>query len=124
VLNFLFETFRNEVILYFSYGDLRVACCNILRQLSEVLGKYQINLVSFVIGPLVELMLVSFNTFLSFSFFLSFFLSLSLSLSLEDLVPRGTLTVLPITQRGIIKVAEPHIVSFEDFSVLRSPIHF
>jgi hypothetical protein len=40
------------------YGDLRVACCNILRQLSEVLGKYQINLVSFVIGPLVELMLM------------------------------------------------------------------
>lgn len=41
-----------------------------------------------------------------------------LSLSLEDLVPRGTLTVLPTTQRGIVRMAEPHLVSFENFSVL------
>jgi hypothetical protein len=37
---------------------MRLGACSILRQLSEVLGKYQIGLVSHVIGPLIELMLV------------------------------------------------------------------
>ncbi len=37
---------------------MRLGACSILRQLSEVLGKYQIHLVSHVIGPLIELMLV------------------------------------------------------------------
>jgi hypothetical protein len=41
------------------YGDMRLGACSILRQLSEVLGKYQIGLVSHVIGPLIELMLMN-----------------------------------------------------------------